>query len=84
MIVHSRRRGQALGEPAVRVRVQGVNTARKRLADGSVAVYFYHRASGRRLQGQPNTPEFLLSLAEAERSLAQRDRATLAGLIPSL
>ncbi len=44
-------------------------------------LYFYHRASGRRLEGQPNTPEFLVSFAEAERSLGQRDQGTLAGLI---
>jgi integrase len=65
----------------VRIRIRGVNTVRKRLADGSVGIYYYHRASGLRLQGQPNSPEFLVSFAEAERSLAQRNRGTLAGLI---
>jgi len=61
--------------------MRGVNTVRKRLADGSRVTYYYHRVSGRRLAGNPNSPEFLVSFAEAERIYAQRDRGTLAGLI---
>ena len=30
----------------VRARLQGINTVRKRLADGSVRTYYYHRATG--------------------------------------
>jgi hypothetical protein len=42
------------GGDVVRVRMHGVNTVRKRLADGTVAIYYYHRATGTRLQGRPN------------------------------
>src|SRR5690349_5135668 len=69
------------GGVAVRIRLRGVNTVRKQLADGTVALYFYHRATGTRLRGRPNTPEFLASYAEAEKARAQRDRGTLGGLI---
>ena len=61
--------------------MHGVNTVRKRLADATVAIYYYHRATGTRLQGRPKTPEFLTSFAEAEKARAQRDRGTLAGII---
>ena len=66
---------------SVRVRIRGVNTVRKRLADGSRATYYYHRATGKRLAGEPNSPEFLVSFAEAERAYTQPNQDTLAGLI---
>jgi integrase len=44
----------------------GVNRVTRRLADGSVRVYHYHRASGRRLEGEPGSREFALSYAAAE------------------
>jgi integrase len=61
--------------------MRGVNTVHKRLADGTRATYYYHRATGRRLAGKPNSPEFLVSFADAERLSTQRDGGTLAGLI---
>lgn len=45
----------------------GVNKVTKRRSDGSRAVYRYHRATGRRLAGEPGTPEFEASWREAER-----------------
>ena len=65
----------------MRVRMRGVNTVRKRLADGSRVTYYYHHASGKRLAGEPNSPEFLVSFAEAERAYTQLNQGTLAGLI---
>jgi integrase len=50
----------------VLVYLKGINRVKKRLADGSVATYFYHRATGKRLEGQPGTPEFIASFGEAE------------------
>ena len=59
----------------MRVRMRGVNTVRKRLSGGTRATYYYHRATGRRLAGEPNSPEFLVSFAEAERAYTQPKRA---------
>jgi integrase len=56
----------AIGETVVRVRLKGINTVRAKLADGTVRTYHYHKLSGRRLKGEPGTPEFLASIAEAE------------------
>ncbi|MDH3579639.1 MAG: tyrosine-type recombinase/integrase [Hyphomicrobiales bacterium] len=65
----------------VRVNVKGVNTVTKRLADGTVKLYYYHRATGSRLEGEPGSPEFLQSYAAAERTLVARDQGTIAELI---
>ena len=64
----------------VRIHLKGVNTARKRLADGSIKKYYYHRRTGKRINGEPGTPEFVASYAEA----AQReptDSGTFSSLI---
>jgi hypothetical protein len=50
----------------VQVRLKGINTIRAKLADGTVKTYYYHKLSGRRLSGEPGTPAFLASIAEAE------------------
>ena len=47
----------------MRVRVRGVNTVRRKLADGTVRVHHYHRATGMRLDGEPGSPEFLAGIA---------------------
>ncbi len=57
--------------------MRGINTVRKRLAGGRVAVYHYHRATGLRLPGDPGSPEFVAALAAAEASRPAR-AATLA------
>jgi hypothetical protein len=56
----------ANGETVVRVRLKGINTVRAKLADGTVKTYYYHKLSGRRISGEPGTPAFLASIAEAE------------------
>lgn len=53
------------GRPRVRVKLQGINTVRKRLADGSVVTYFYAWKGGPRLTGKPGSPEFVASYNEA-------------------
>jgi integrase len=49
----------------MRVRLKGINSRTKRLADGRTATYWYAWKSGPRLAGQPGSPEFLASYHEA-------------------
>jgi integrase len=66
----------------MRINLQGINTTTKTLADGSRRKYYYHRATGTRLKGEPGSVEFLASLQEAQRSAASaRSAGTIAGLI---
>ena len=46
------------------VRLVGVNTVRKRLADGSVKLHYYHRAIKTKLSGEPESTEFITRLNE--------------------
>ena len=52
-----------------RVRLKGLNSIRKRLADGSTVTYWYAWKGGPRLTGTPGSPEFLagFNAAHAER-----------------
>lgn len=61
-------------------RLKGINTTKKRLADGTVAVYRYHRATGAPLPGDPGSAEFVQAWLEAEK-ITPRDGSTVAGLI---
>ena len=54
---------------------------RKRLADGSIRIYYYHRDTGTRLDGTPGSPEFIASYAGAEKKLTERQEGLRAGLI---
>lgn len=53
----------------MRVRLKGIKVVRHEAADGTVSVYRYHRASGRRLSGEPGTAEFIASFEEAGRAV---------------
>lgn len=64
----------------MRAKLKGINTIRRTLASGKEATYYYHRASGQRLAGEPGSPAFLASIAEAEASMRNRTAGTLAGL----
>lgn len=57
-----------------------VNTTRKRLADGSVRVYRYHRDTGAPLPGEPGSADFVAAWLEAERGQA-KNTGTVAELI---
>lgn len=48
----------------VKVNFPGVNTIRKRLADGTVRLYYYHRSTGLRLPDDPASPEFSARLRD--------------------
>jgi integrase len=64
-----------------RFRLKGINTVHKRLANGTIGTYYYHRATGRRLPGQFGSPELIASYVEAEKSLLDRHAGTFNGLI---
>lgn len=69
-------------DPLTRIRLKGINKVRKRLATGTVATYYYHRATGKRIIGDLGSPEFVQSYAEAEKSSVQnRLSGTFNGLI---
>ena len=65
----------------VRANLKGVNLVKKRLKDGTIKVYHYHRATGRRLRGAPGSGEFLHDYAMAEQSQVEKCKGTLGGLI---
>lgn len=49
----------------MRIRLKGINSKRKRLADGSFKTYYYAWKGGPPLVGEPGTPEFVASYNEA-------------------
>src|SRR6185437_5853325 len=49
----------------MRVRLKGINSKRKRIADGSIKTYYYAWKSGPPLRGKPGSPEFVASYNEA-------------------
>jgi len=51
----------------VKVIIKGVFPTYKKLANGTTATYWYHRATGSRLPGEKGSPEFLAAYVEAER-----------------
>lgn len=65
----------------MRARLKGINKITRTLASGEKAVYYYHRATGARLNGEPGSPEFLASIADAEAKSRNRSQGTLSGLI---
>lgn len=62
-------------------RYKGVNKVTKKLADGTVKLHFYHRATGTKLEGQPGTAAFAASFAAAGKLSVNRQEGTLSGLI---
>lgn len=49
----------------MRVRIKGINSVRKRLADGSLKQYHYAWKGGPPLPGKPGSPEFMAAYNEA-------------------
>jgi integrase len=56
----------------VRANIAGVFCTYKRLHDGTRKTYWYHRATGQRLGGQPGSAEFIADLARAEEFMKSR------------
>src|SRR6476620_2148395 len=59
----------------MRVRLKGINSRRKKLADGTIRTYWYAWKGGPPLPGEPGTPEFIASYNEAiAQKIAPRTR----------
>ena len=52
------------------VRLKHVNRVRKKLADGTVRFHYYHRLTGRRIEGEPGTVAFQISYEQAAKRAA--------------
>ncbi len=61
-----------IGKQFMRVKIRGINRIRRKLASGEEVIYYYHRETGIRLSGKPDSPEFVSSYAHAEESLRAR------------
>jgi hypothetical protein len=71
------------GENAmVRTNFKGVFCTYKTLKDGTRKSYWYHRATGRPLRGEPGSSNFILDFAAAEQSI--RDRIAHCGTFNGL
>lgn len=64
----------------VKVKLTGINTVTKTLADGRKVRYFYHRGTGTPLPGEKESPEFLEAYLKADR-MTPRDTDNVAALI---
>jgi integrase len=70
-----------IGGPAVvRARIKGVFCTYK-IVRGERRAYWYHRATGHRLRGNPASPEFIRDLAAAEALGLARHAGTFNGLV---
>jgi integrase len=58
----------------IRVNLRGINRVKRRLADGTTRVYFYHRATQVRLEGAPGSAEFVASWQAAEATISDTCR----------
>ncbi len=65
----------------MRVRLKGINKVTKRLADGSLAIYYYAWKGGPRLQGTPGSPEFIATYNQAVEQLKQRGSDVLVSVL---
>jgi integrase len=65
----------------VRAQLRGINTVRKKLANGTVKTFYYHRATGRALVGQPGSPEFINSYGDAEKTVHVSITGSFAALV---
>ena len=65
----------------MRIRLRGINSKRKRLADGSFKTYYWAWKGGPPLRGEPGTPEFIASYNEAVARKVMPPRGTLFSLL---
>jgi integrase len=61
----------------VRVRLKGINKVKKRLADGTLATYYYAWKGGPRLTGTLGSPEFMASYHSAVEQRKRKSADTL-------
>lgn len=67
----------------VRANIEGVFPTYKNLKDGTRRTYWYHRATGKRLHGEPGSPDFIADFAAAEKLIRDRHAGVLNSLIRS-
>ena len=77
----SRKTHWIIGSHPMRVRLKGINSKRKRLADGSWRTYWYAWKSGPPLRGEPGTPEFIASYNEAVARKVTPPRGTVLSVL---
>jgi integrase len=65
----------------VRIRLKGINSITKRLADGTRRTYWYAWKGGPPLRGEPGTPEFIHSYNEAIARKVVPPRGTLLSVL---
>lgn len=65
----------------MRIRLKGVNSVRKRLADGTTKTFYYAWKGGPRLNGEPGTPEFINSYNEAAASKVKPSTGVLLSIL---
>ncbi len=65
----------------MRVRLRGINSKRKRLADGSYKTYYWAWKGGPPLHGEPGTPEFIASYNDALARKVLPSRGVLLNLL---
>ena len=65
----------------MRVQLKGINSRRKRLADGREVTYYYAWKGGPRLHGKPGSPEFVASYNEAAASRRRTSPGTLQSIL---
>jgi hypothetical protein len=65
----------------MRVRLKGINSKRKRLADGRYKTYWYAWKGGPALRGEPGSPEFHASYNEAVAQKIKPPTGILFGLL---
>lgn len=74
-------RHSSSGKQTMRMPLKGINTVRKKLADGKINTHYYHRATGTKLTGKPGTAAFQRSFMLAEASMSERNAGTLSAII---
>ena len=65
----------------MRMRLRGINSVKKKLADGTAKVFYYAWKSGPPLRGEPGTPEFIASYNEAAARKVVPPSGTLLSLL---
>jgi hypothetical protein len=65
----------------MRIRLKGINSKRKRLADGTLKIYFYAWKGGPPLRGKAGSPEFVASYNAAVAQKVAPPTGTLLALL---
>lgn len=65
----------------MRTRLKGVNSVRKKRADGTTTTYFYAWKGGPRLPGKPGSAEFVAAYTEAVSARRQAPEGTLQAVL---